>query len=115
MAARRRLRQPCQLSPGIAPPSSWGFSRAVRRVVLGTTDPEGWVADSGRGRGWWGCPLALLQPVDAQGPRPPQPSLPRDEAAYSRNRGGSRRENAPQGSRSEKEEEGPISAVFPVE
>src|SRR5215831_12273160 len=68
MAARRRLRQPCQLSPGIAPPSSWGVSRAVRRVVLGTTDPEGWVGDavgappehSERGEGWWGCLRALL-------------------------------------------------------
>src|SRR5262249_18863241 len=60
MAARRRLRHPCQLCPGIAPPRSWGFSRAVRRVVLGTTDPEGWVGDSERGEGRWGCPLALL-------------------------------------------------------
>src|SRR5215475_11607032 len=61
MAASRRLRQPCQLSPGIAPPRSWGFSRAVRRVVLGTTDPEGRVGDSGRGEGWWGpCLVALL-------------------------------------------------------
>src|SRR5262249_25725980 len=90
MAASRRLRQPCKLSPGIAPPSSWGFSRAVRRVVLGTTAPaEGWVVlllahdavgaplgHSERGEGWWGCSGALLHlPPFAVGGKVPAPSF----------------------------------------
>jgi len=48
----------------------------VRRVVLGTTDPEGWVGGSERGEGWRGCPLALLHlPPFAAGEGAPAPSF----------------------------------------
>src|SRR5262249_44668856 len=78
MAANRRLRHPCHVSPERAPASSSGAFNAILRVVRGTmptaptgTPPgEGWSGDAVGAEGWWGrfeisevgrgCPRALL-------------------------------------------------------
>src|SRR5262249_35734376 len=66
MAASKSARQASQESPGIAPPRSWGVSRAVRRLVLGITavGGSGWGPLGGSGGGGGGG-LSGLFPVPA--------------------------------------------------